>query len=244
MVARGERRETSRDQPAAPAVAGCGPAHRLLRDGRPGARLHALGRLPAGVRAREGDAAGAVRACRSFGAPDTGGRAARSALRGGAGVAGGCVVDRKSGMRGVLVIDDTARGMGEGGTRMSTGVSVTEVARLARSMTWKWAVTDLFHGGAKAGILGGPADGDREQVLRAPSGGPRPPATPSWAPRSSRSRPPRAPSPGSRRRSARTPGSSSTPQPRARCSHPPDRQARRARVREAMQLRCQIRSER
>jgi glutamate dehydrogenase/leucine dehydrogenase len=50
-----------------------------------------------------------------------------------------CVSDRKSGMRGVLVIDNSARGVGRRGTRMSTGLSVLEVARLARTMTWKWA---------------------------------------------------------------------------------------------------------
>ena len=78
-----------------------------------------------------------------------------------------CVSDRKSGMRGVLVIDNTARGMGKGGTRMSTTLSVLEVARLARTMTWKWAATDLFHGGAKAGILFDPASPDKERALRA-----------------------------------------------------------------------------
>jgi len=56
-----------------------------------------------------------------------------------------CVSDRRSGMRGVLVIDNSARGIGKGGTRMSPNLSVTEVARLARTMTWKWAAVDLFH---------------------------------------------------------------------------------------------------
>lgn len=64
-----------------------------------------------------------------------------------------CVSDRKSGMRGVLVVDNSARGVGKGGTRMSPNLSVMEVVRLARTMTWKWAAVDLFHGGAKAGIL-------------------------------------------------------------------------------------------
>ena len=69
------------------------------------------------------------------------------------------VSDPKSGMRGVLVIDNTARGVGKGGTRMSPTLTTGEVARLARTMTWKWAAVDLFHGGAKAGILAtrGPA---------------------------------------------------------------------------------------
>ena len=78
-----------------------------------------------------------------------------------------CVSDRKSGMRGVLVIDNSARGIGKGGTRMSPNLSVTEVARLARTMTWKWAAVDLFHGGAKAGIVGDPNAPNKEEVLRA-----------------------------------------------------------------------------
>lgn len=78
-----------------------------------------------------------------------------------------CVSDRKTGMRGVLVIDNTARGMGKGGTRMSSSLTVVEVARLARTMTWKWAATDLFHGGAKAGILFDPDSPDKEGALRA-----------------------------------------------------------------------------
>ncbi len=78
-----------------------------------------------------------------------------------------CVSDRRSGMRGVLVLDNTARGMGKGGTRMSPTLTVREVARLARTMTWKWAAVDLFHGGAKAGILGDRHAPDKEKILRA-----------------------------------------------------------------------------
>ncbi|WP_028938673.1 Glu/Leu/Phe/Val family dehydrogenase [Pseudonocardia spinosispora] len=78
-----------------------------------------------------------------------------------------CVSDSRTGMRGVLVIDNTARGMGKGGTRMSPSVTVGEVARLARVMTWKWAAVDLFHGGAKAGIMADPTSPDKEAVLRA-----------------------------------------------------------------------------
>jgi len=78
-----------------------------------------------------------------------------------------CVSDRRTGMRGVLVIDNTARGTGKGGTRMSPTLTVREVARLARTMTWKWAAVDLFHGGAKAGILGDPHAPGKEPILRA-----------------------------------------------------------------------------
>ncbi|WP_338897070.1 Glu/Leu/Phe/Val dehydrogenase dimerization domain-containing protein [Streptomyces sp. TG1A-60] len=77
------------------------------------------------------------------------------------------VSHRRTGMKGVLVIDNTARGMGKGGTRMSPRVTVGEVARLARVMTWKWAGVDLFYGGAKAGIAADPAARDKEAVLRA-----------------------------------------------------------------------------
>jgi glutamate dehydrogenase (NAD(P)+) len=34
-------------------------------------------------------------------------------------------------------------------------------------MTWKWAAVDLYHGGAKAGILGDPQAPNKEAVLRA-----------------------------------------------------------------------------
>ncbi|WP_223148468.1 Glu/Leu/Phe/Val family dehydrogenase [Aeromicrobium fastidiosum] len=76
------------------------------------------------------------------------------------------MADRRTGMRGVLVIDNTSRGMGKGGTRMGPHVSVGEISRLARSMTWKWAAVDLFFGGAKAGIVGDPRGHDKEAMLR------------------------------------------------------------------------------
>jgi glutamate dehydrogenase (NAD(P)+) len=59
----------------------------------------------------------------------------------------------KSGMHGVLVIDNTALGPGKGGIRMTPTVSVDEVSKLARAMTWKCAIADLPFGGAKSGIM-------------------------------------------------------------------------------------------
>jgi glutamate dehydrogenase (NAD(P)+) len=50
---------------------------------------------------------------------------------------------------------------------MGATVSVGEVARLARVMTWKWAAADLFFGGAKAGIRADPQDPRKERILRA-----------------------------------------------------------------------------
>lgn len=63
------------------------------------------------------------------------------------------VFDPQIGMEGFLVIDNIARGPGKGGIRMTTDVSVEEVFRLARTMTWKNALADIPFGGAKAGIV-------------------------------------------------------------------------------------------
>ena len=63
------------------------------------------------------------------------------------------VYDHKTKMHGFVVIDSTARGPGKGGIRMTPTVSAEEVARLARTMTWKNALAGLPFGGAKAGIV-------------------------------------------------------------------------------------------
>ncbi len=63
------------------------------------------------------------------------------------------VYNPKIGMHGFVVIDNTALGPGKGGIRMTPTVSITEVSRLARAMTWKNALADLPFGGAKAGII-------------------------------------------------------------------------------------------
>jgi glutamate dehydrogenase (NAD(P)+) len=56
-------------------------------------------------------------------------------------------------MEGFLVIDNTILGPGKGGIRMTPDVTVEEVFRLARTMTYKCALADLPFGGAKAGIV-------------------------------------------------------------------------------------------
>ncbi|MBI1973663.1 Glu/Leu/Phe/Val dehydrogenase, partial [Candidatus Micrarchaeota archaeon] len=66
------------------------------------------------------------------------------------------VYNPKLGLRGFVVIDNTARGPGKGGIRMTPSVSVEEVFKLARTMTWKTAMADLPFGGAKAGIVADP----------------------------------------------------------------------------------------
>lgn len=62
------------------------------------------------------------------------------------------IYDPKLGMTGFLVIDNTVLGPGKGGIRMTPNVSMEEVFRLARTMTWKNALAGIPFGGAKAGI--------------------------------------------------------------------------------------------
>lgn len=71
--------------------------------------------------------------------------------------------DPKTGMKGILVIDNTALGPGKGGTRFRPDVDVREVFRLARAMTWKCALAELPFGGAKSGIVGDPKKMSKEQ---------------------------------------------------------------------------------
>ncbi|MBM3303972.1 MAG: Glu/Leu/Phe/Val dehydrogenase [Candidatus Aenigmarchaeota archaeon] len=73
------------------------------------------------------------------------------------------VHDGKSGMHGFVVIDNRNLGVGKGGIRMTPTVTVDEVARLARAMTWKCALAGLPFGGAKSGIVADDKKISREQ---------------------------------------------------------------------------------
>jgi len=75
--------------------------------------------------------------------------------------------DPKTGVRGVLVIDNTARGPGKGGIRIAPDVTAHLVFGLARTMTWKCALADLPFGGAKAAIRADPFNTDRIAQVRA-----------------------------------------------------------------------------
>jgi len=66
------------------------------------------------------------------------------------------VHDPKVGLKGVVVVDNVARGPAIGGTRMAPDVSVEECFRLARAMTFKNAAANLPHGGAKSVIVADP----------------------------------------------------------------------------------------
>lgn len=80
------------------------------------------------------------------------------------------VYDPKTGMRGFVVIDNTALGPGKGGIRMTPTVTVEEVFRLARTMTWKNALAGLPFGGAKSGIIANPkgiSPAKKEAIVKA-----------------------------------------------------------------------------
>ncbi|HET6590353.1 MAG TPA: Glu/Leu/Phe/Val dehydrogenase [Candidatus Nitrosocosmicus sp.] len=67
------------------------------------------------------------------------------------------VYDPDTGMKGVLVIDNTSTGPGKGGIRFADSVTPTEIFKLARTMTWKCASAGLPFGGAKGGIIANPS---------------------------------------------------------------------------------------
>jgi len=75
------------------------------------------------------------------------------------------ISDPSVGLDAVVVIDHDLFPMSAGGTRMIPDVTTDEVARLARAMTWKFAVAGLEYAGAKAGIRF--AGGDRAALLDA-----------------------------------------------------------------------------
>lgn len=75
------------------------------------------------------------------------------------------VYNPKVGMKGFVVIDSTALGPGKGGIRMTPTVSVGEVFKLARTMTWKNAMAELPFGGAKSGIIADPKHMSKEHKL-------------------------------------------------------------------------------
>ncbi|MBI2079272.1 Glu/Leu/Phe/Val dehydrogenase [Candidatus Micrarchaeota archaeon] len=77
------------------------------------------------------------------------------------------VYDQKTGMWGVVVVDNTALGPGKGGTRFVPDITTDEVKGLARAMTWKNALADLPFGGAKSGIKGDPKSPHKEAFVRA-----------------------------------------------------------------------------
>jgi glutamate dehydrogenase/leucine dehydrogenase len=79
------------------------------------------------------------------------------------------VTEPSVGLRGILVVDNTAAGPAIGGIRMALDITVDEVFRLARAMTFKNSAAGLRHGGGKAGIIGDPdmSSSEKERLVRA-----------------------------------------------------------------------------
>jgi len=75
------------------------------------------------------------------------------------------VYEPKTGMKGILVIDNTTLGPGKGGIRMTPTVTIQEVFRLARTMTWKCALAKIPFGGAKSGIIADPKQMSEEKKI-------------------------------------------------------------------------------
>ena len=70
-------------------------------------------------------------------------------------------------MRAVIVIDTTVFGISAGGVRMLPDLSLPEMVRLARAMTYKYLMLEVRCGGAKAGVWYNPATQNRRAVLDA-----------------------------------------------------------------------------
>lgn len=75
--------------------------------------------------------------------------------------------DPPSQMRAVLVIDTTAFGISAGGIRMLPDLSLSEMVRLARAMTYKYLMLEVHCGGAKAGVWYDSTRQDRTAVWSA-----------------------------------------------------------------------------
>ena len=76
------------------------------------------------------------------------------------------IYEPRCGLRGIVVIDNTAAGPAIGGIRMAPDITPEEIFRLARAMTWKNALAGLRHGGGKAGIAADPRSPNKETLIR------------------------------------------------------------------------------
>jgi len=76
------------------------------------------------------------------------------------------VSDPATEMHGVVVLDNTALGPGKGGVRLQPDITIDEVFRLARAMTWKNSIMELPFGGAKGGIIW-ESEKEKEPIFRA-----------------------------------------------------------------------------
>ena len=73
--------------------------------------------------------------------------------------------DPVTGRKGYAVIDRMVNGLAGGGTRMRAGVTLQEVERLARTMSYKNGAFNLPGGGAKGGVDIDPHDPEARGML-------------------------------------------------------------------------------
>lgn len=76
------------------------------------------------------------------------------------------IYEPKTKLKAIVVVDNMATGPTIGGTPMAADVTMEEVRRLARAMTYKNAMAYLPHGGGKSGILSDPRTHNKEHLLR------------------------------------------------------------------------------
>jgi glutamate dehydrogenase (NAD(P)+) len=89
--------------------------------------------------------------------------------------------DPVTGRKGYAVIDRFVNGLAGGGTRMRAGVTLEEVERLARTMSYKNGAFNLPGGGAKGGVDIDPHDPDARAMLSRFVGAMRPLYASGWA---------------------------------------------------------------
>lgn len=76
------------------------------------------------------------------------------------------VYDPEINMQGILVIDNTTLGPGNGGIQISPTVTSQKIFQLARTRTWSCALANVPFGGAKAGIKADPSCIDKIQYIK------------------------------------------------------------------------------
>ncbi|KON27439.1 hypothetical protein AC481_04705 [miscellaneous Crenarchaeota group archaeon SMTZ-80] len=76
------------------------------------------------------------------------------------------VYDPEINMQGILVIDNTTLGPGNGGIQISPTITPKKMFQLARTRTWSCALADVPFGGAKAGIKADPSCIDKIRYIK------------------------------------------------------------------------------
>jgi glutamate dehydrogenase (NAD(P)+) len=76
------------------------------------------------------------------------------------------VYDPEINMQGILVIDNTTLGPGNGGIQISPMATPQKIFQLARTRTWTCALADVPFGGAKAGIKANPYNINKIQYIK------------------------------------------------------------------------------